>query len=437
MSQIKSGSNFYLQIGIGETLMDTPCIQIDNEPSIGEQSSALLSVSEIKINTSKSKCRSCFFGGSLLRGIICIFYGILPSNIVKSGNKRHHSYISLLLLCLQWLMVSVYIYCIKTYWTSGNGPRIPIETMVIMIALNTSAAVSFTLTIAYFYNSKNNFQALRGNCNKFRVIPKIPFKPDGSEDITINPSESDWFLTNVLFFLGIISISGTLISAFALNAFLDFYGIHNFTLKISGAPIVLYFIAVGTVYWSFCATITTCCLFHVMSRDLINHIHYTEKLIIKQARNRVDFFVYHNALLQYTRDLMCTMKYWFAIHSVFFIFLITATVFEWINAIKRTEDQRSNMARIWFSQLTGSLLIAYKFAFPFFSASRITARFIKFYHNIARESTLPDLPNLTLLRDESGFRMCGVRITTNLALLAILSSFIGALKFIADFYSTG
>ena len=344
-------------------------------------------------------------------------------------------FISAVLVILQWFSVSMYIYCIKVYWTSGHGPRIPTETMVVMVALNTSGAVSFTFAVYYFYSRENNFETKNGK--GFRILPKISFRPTGSTEMGLGLSEADWLLTNVLFALGIIATAGTFISAFAFNSFLDFHGIHNFTARISGTPLILYYIAVGTVYWSFCGTICACCIFHVISRDLINHISFTEQLIIEKARNRKDFYTNHECMLQYTKKMTSSMKYWFAVHNVFFVFLAMATIFEWFSAIKRAESKKSELSHIWFSQLTGSSLIAYKFAFPFFSASRVTARYIKFYYNIARSSMLADLPDLTVLRDESGFKMCGIRITTNLALLAILSSFIGALKFIADFYSTG
>ena len=82
------------------------------------------------------------------------------------------------------------------------------------------------------------------------------------------------------------------------------------------------------------------------------------------------------------------------------------------------------------AQISGSFFIAFKFAFPFLSASRVTARYTKFYYRIARSCMIPNLPRLSILHDNSGIKLIGVRITTKLAVLAFMCSFLGALKFI-------
>ncbi|XP_065064470.1 uncharacterized protein LOC135690747 [Rhopilema esculentum] len=215
------------------------------------------------------KWRHLFYTEKPIKLFVCIFFGLLPFQMSRHHTKRHHMYLSAILLILQWFSISMYIYCIKTYWTSGGGPHIPRDTMVVMVALNTSTAVSFTLSVIYFYQSSNNLKA----------------------------------------------------------------------------------------------------------------------------------------------------------HSVF----------EWINVIKSTEEKHIENYNIWFAQLTGSCLISYKFAFPFISASRVTARFNIFYYNVARLTKVSDIPDLAVLREHSGFKLFGFRITTNVAMVAIFSSFIGALKFIADF----
>ena len=352
----------------------------------------------------------------------------------RHHTKRHHMYLSAILLILQWFSISMYIYCIKTYWTSGGGPRIPRDTMVVMVALNTSTAVSFTLSVIYFYQSSNNFKSHLDNraISSFNLVPNIRLGIQG-KNAPASLSPEDWLLVNVLLAVGLIAIAGVFIGAFAFNAFMNFYGIHNFTANIRGPQSDLYLLAVAVVYWGFCATVCTCCIFHVSTRSIINNVELIERLMLSPTLSRHDFFEYHEALLQYSEKMMRSLRYWFAAHNIFFVFLILATVFEWINVIKSTEEKHIENYNIWFAQLTGSCLISYKFAFPFISASRVTARFNLFYYNVARLTKVCDIPDLAVLREHSGFKLFGFRITTSVAMVAIFSSFIGALKFIADF----
>ena len=376
--------------------------------------------------------RSCFYTSKPLQALVCVFYGLFKRNLLRQKGKLRHCYLSVIFVTLQWLSVCMYAYCIKTYWTTNKRPRIPAETIVVMVALNTSAAVSSTFAVMYFYSTRNNFRD--GTGKGFSLIPNVSFRPKDDKEVLIALSDADWLLVNTLFILGIIGIAGVFTCAFAFNTFFDFTGIHDFTSHITGGTLGLYYCALVAVYWGFCATVCACCLFHVVSRDLINHIDYTEKLIITSAKDRIDFFSMHESLLRYTKSVMSSLKYWFAMHNIFFIFLVLAMIFEWINAIKRSEQHWNVDVRIWVAQFAGSSLIAYKFAFPFISASRVTARFGSFYYNVARQCKVFDLPDLVLLSEYSGFKLFGFRITTSVALIAMVSSFIGALKFIADFY---
>ena len=79
-------------------------------------------------------------------------------------------------------------------------------------------------------------------------------------------------------------------------------------------------------------------------------------------------------------------------------------------------------------QIAGSLLVCFTFAFPVISASRVTARYSEFYFNLAMECRIDGMPELSVLRTNSGFRVYGFCVTTKTAIFIFVACFANIIK---------
>ena len=167
----------------------------------------------------------------------------------------------------------------------------------------------------------------------------------------------------------------------------------------------------------------------MITRDLIRHIEYTENLILVQARNKDDFYYYHQNLHDYTQRMIGSCKHWFAIHNLFFVTLVIIMICEWFQLMK--QDKMKKILRLYdllITYISGSLMIAFTFAFPLISASLVTSKFNKFYFNLSMKCKIDGISDLCVLSRNSGFKVHGVRINTTTAILTLFSSFAGLLK---------
>ena len=176
------------------------------------------------------------------------------------------------------------------------------------------------------------------------------------------------------------------------------------------------------------ASSITCCIFYAITRDLICHIEYTEKAILQRAKSRDEFFAYHRSLHEYTNKMVASCRLWFAIHSLFFGILVLIFVPQWFRLTKHKKVDDKYFCDLLITQTVGSLMVAFKFAFPFISASRVTSKFSAFYFNIAMNSQIDGLPDLSVLSVKSGFNLYGLPINTATAILMLMSCFAGLFK---------
>ena len=376
----------------------------------------------------------------ILKFFIVLFYGIFPCAFKKPRKKLCYIWISTILTLAQWNCLVTFIYFVATVWSSGvYGPVMPKETKFISITLQASGTVTYTLVVYYFYTKSNDFRNSRStsrSCDgRWRIIPRVKFHLAGHSELgdqeVIDLDKKDWLITNAFLATGLFSTVSVISTDEKFNIFYDYVGIHDFVEKVPWPTRIQYYIEVSTYFLALAATPCACCIFFVLTRDLIRHIEYTENAILVKARNRDDFYFYHECLLEYCGKMIASFKHWFAVHSLFFVILITAVVYEWFKMLQREKQLERHFTDMLLAQIAGSSLIAFKFAFPFISASRVTARFILFYYNISRKCKIQGIPDLIILSNNSGFKLYGLRITTSTAFLAFFASFAGALKFIS------
>ena len=209
------------------------------------------------------------------------------------------------------------------------------------MVLVSSTTFTYTVVVYYFYTNANVFNFSHGN--GWSVIPNIQFYISNvsGDNIRVGPHKKDWLLTNIFLLLGICCVISVVVSDFELDMFFGFHGIHDFLQHISRPRRIQYYIAVSTEFFGYGASVCSCCIFHVMTRDLIRHIEYTEDAILIRARTRDDFYLCHESLQQYMEKMTASCRLWFAIHSFFFLFLVFAVLYEWfkITTCKPTEEK--------------------------------------------------------------------------------------------------
>eukprot|EP00112_Aurelia_sp_Birch-Aquarium-sp1_P002596 Seg1289.5 transcript_id=Seg1289.5/GoldUCD/mRNA.D3Y31 product="hypothetical protein" protein_id=Seg1289.5/GoldUCD/D3Y31 len=371
----------------------------------------------------------CFCSDGILKFLVCICYGIIAPCFKNHVEKKRYSTITIILMLLQWSSFMSYIYFVNTYWNDEKyGPTMPTVVKFIQMGLIASCAFNLTLGAWFLYSKSANFT--RHDGGGISIIPQVRFSLPGNPNLDLPLKPKDWLFTNIFLLVGFMFSSVVIFIDFEYNTFYDFPGMHNFVARISPIRRMHYHLSVTTEFFGFYATVCTICVYHALTRDLIHHIDVTEEYILTTAKDRDDFQAAIDTLLMYDKKLMQTIKWWFAVHTFFFTYLIVAIFVEWFQVFEDDIMKMKNPCQLILAQMSGSFFIAFKFAFPFLSASRVTARYTKFYYRIARRCMIPNLPRLSILHDNSGITLIGVRITTKLAVLAFLCSFLGALKFI-------
>ena len=305
-------------------------------------------------------------------------------------------------------------------------PREPFGTLVLMVLLFFSGSITYTLAVAYFYNPKNKFLA-----STTRLLPRIEFRPDGEQE-EIGPNKTDWFYTSIFLLVGTLDVVIMVVADYHGNVFFNFCGIHDFTsvTNISTTEYEFYkYINVPLLFWALEGGVVMCCVFFVLTRDIVRHIDFTQRLIIENYHDISTAKRRFLCLLNYTKEVAASLQLWFVVHSTVFFFLI---LFDMIDLLSGTTKIR-HCHWYWVAQVSGSFLIAFKFAFPFFAASRVSRRFDNMLKEFNEHFDVEQHRNsesfLTFCkREKAGYTISGIRITFNLAMFSFLFSFLGILK---------
>ena len=422
------------------------------------------SLIEDRVITSTEKsptfCESMCKSDRIFKFFISVLFGIIPR---KTKTTFCFLLPSIVIAMMQWYSVCIYVHMVFSHWSkvqqftnstrenlfhefgqdecmksiikrSTHMPIIPTETAVLLLGLVMSGAITATFGALYF--RANDSVIARKGMSKFDLIPKINsdfFDDDGSF------FSSDWLITNMLFLFGLLVMAFAIFTDQFYNTFYDFLGIHFF-LYYQDRPLLNtgYYVAIFGLFWGYGATICACCLFHAMTQRMISRIDYKEQIITSRVSSRLEFLRHNRELYQYRSELLFKFRYWFASHNMVFIVLLAAIIYEWLKVFKgkAIEAPSTCQKNLLMSQLSGTFIIIYKFAFPIISASLVTNRFRKFYMKLATSDKIRgvELIECLTMSKKIGFEIFSVRITPQLAITISLSCFIGILK-VADFAS--
>ena len=398
--------------------------------------------------------RSGFILNIFISFLCCIIPGIQESGRLKD---RYFIPAAVIVLC-QWYTVGEYGYVIKTFWKNAtyqnlsdttNCPScnstcfaklppemlvIRTETVILLMGLIVSGALTLTLGVLYF--RRNTRRMEYDGRRKLHLLPRVNddlLDKDELDDL----SDKDWLQTNCLLVVGIIITILTILTDQLCNTYFDFVGIHNFLNQEFFHPYqkAMYSVALSMTFWGYGATICACCLFHAMALRIRSRIRRTELTVLRSVSSREGFFAHTNNLIRYKTEMTSMFKPWFATHNAVFIPLLAGIIYEWVKVLQATENRlpRECFSRLMAAQISGTLLIVYKFAFPIMSASLVTNSFTKYFRNIAFSNKIKDarVTEILALSEYTGFEIFFIRVTPKLSILLLVSCFIGVLNVVA------
>ena len=81
-----------------------------------------------------------------------------------------------------------------------------------------------------------------------------------------------------------------------------------------------------------------------------------------------DAVIMHKQVRDETEKRTNSMRVWFLIHTLFYLVVFLASIFDW------WEAERDSLHSVvqYMAQISGTLVVVYKFFFPFLSASYVT-----------------------------------------------------------------
>ena len=191
---------------------------------------------------------------------------------------------------------------------------------------------------------------------------------------------------------------------------------------------------VTSIYWGMYSSIAVCCVFFSLSLSMTNDLAKGYLRLAKCTGDVRNAVIMHKQVRDETEKRTNSMRVWFLIHTLFYLVVFLASIFDW------WEAERDSLHSVvqYMAQISGTLVVVYKFFFPFLSASYVT------WHESTLVQDLNDktdyLPGETFhsrqdlevflaqsRRRGYGFRLFKIQITITIAIFSLLGSGVGLL----------
>ena len=191
---------------------------------------------------------------------------------------------------------------------------------------------------------------------------------------------------------------------------------------------------VTSIYWGMYSSIAVCCVFFFLCLSMTNDLAKGYLRLAKCTGDVRDAVIMHKQVRDETEKRTNSMRVWFLIHTLFYLVVFLASIFDW------WEAERDSLHSVvqYMAQISSTLVVVYKFFFPFLSASYVT------WHESTLVQDLNDktdyLPGETFhsrqdlevflaqsRRRGYGFRLFKIQITITIAIFSLLGSGVGLL----------
>ncbi|XP_022808001.1 uncharacterized protein LOC111345011 [Stylophora pistillata] len=191
---------------------------------------------------------------------------------------------------------------------------------------------------------------------------------------------------------------------------------------------------VTSIYWGMYSSIAVCCVFFSLCLAMTNDLTRGYHRLTKCNGNVRNAVIMHKQVHEQIGEKIICIRVWFLVHTFFYLVVFLASVFDWWEA---ASDSLHSVAQ-YMAQISGTLVVVYKFFFPFLSASYVT------WHESTLVQDMNDktdyLPGETFhsrqdlevffaqsKRRGYGFRLFKIQITITIAIFSLLGSGFGLL----------
>ena len=254
-----------------------------------------------------------------------------------------------------------------------------------------------------------------------------------SQSWTKELSKTQWRVVTLVFYLGIFVVSLVLICDGYYQVIFDLVNIKDALLsncRQTYCKTVFYTVAVS-VYWGMYAAVTVCCVFLAQCLCICNTLTKGYTQISRCTGDVREALRMHAKLRETVADNIRSIRTWFTVHLLFNILILLANVFVWWEAASIF-----TAAYEYVAQIAGTLVVVYKFFFPFISASCVTwheyslAQELNDRVDYVPEETFYSRLNLEVFLKQSkrrgyGFRLYKIQITFTIAIFSLLGSVSG------------
>ena len=291
---------------------------------------------------------------------------------------------------------------------SSQHRSIHIGSKMLLSTMWVSAFISYVLALYYFrYQSQEWVRDLNGR--QHRAI-------------------------NIALVTGLLLVSWVLFGDAYYQVIFDLVNVKESILQNCHRPLAcnaVFYTLAGSVYWGLYSSVAVCCVFFSLCLVMTNDLTKGYKRIEVCTGDVRSALVIHSEVREQIGDRVNSIRIWFLIHSIFYVVVLLANIFDWWEAARQL-----HFAYEYMAQICGTLVVVYKFFFPFLSASYVTwhestlVQDLNDKVNYLPEETFYSRSNLEMFLQQSrrrgyGFRLFKIQITMTIAIFSLLGSGFG------------
>lgn len=245
---------------------------------------------------------------------------------------------------------------------------------------------------------------------------------------------NQWLCVNIALYIGVVCVSFVLFGDAYYQVIFDLVNIkatmtancdHKLTCD------ALFYTLATSVYWGLYSAVVVCCVFLCLCLQICNVLTNGYAQIENSTENVRDVLNVYAKLRQDIEETMNETKVWFLIHLLLNMLVIIANIYVWWEAATIF-----NHSYEYTAQFAGTLIVVYKFFFPFISASYVTwheqtlARALNNKVEYKINQTFHCRQSLEIFLSQSkrrgyGFRFYNFQFTLRIAVFSLLGSLAG------------
>jgi hypothetical protein len=245
---------------------------------------------------------------------------------------------------------------------------------------------------------------------------------------------TNWLWVNVSLYFGIALVSFVLFGDVYFQVIFDLVNIKK-VMTAKCHPFlwceIVFYILATSVYWGLYSAVAVCCIFLCVCLAICNVLTKGYKQIEGSLSDVQTVLKCYADLRKDIEKLIKGTKVWLLVHMVFNVVVIVANIYVWWEASTIFKHSYEYTA-----QIAGTLVVAFKFFFPFISASYVTwheenlAQALNDNVDYKPNETFHQRQNLEIFLSQSkrrgyGFRLYNIQINITIAIFSLLGSLAG------------